>query len=148
MATAKKTTAKVDAFENLTTMNPEMFKEGYEKIAENMGVFVDFQKASMEALMTSFGAFAKGVEQTASENTAFAKEAVEEGVAAAKAAASSKSIQEAIDVQSEFVRSTFEKNVSLFNKNADRWIAVSKEVSQPLTDQYGAIVEKVQSFRP
>ncbi|MEL7488263.1 MAG: phasin family protein, partial [Pseudomonadota bacterium] len=97
MATAKKTAPKTDAFETLTTMNPEMFKEGYEKFAENMGAFVDFQKSSLEAVMSSVGTLAKGVEQTASDNTAFAKETVEEGVAAAKAAATSKSLQEAMD---------------------------------------------------
>lgn len=147
MATAKKTAAN-DPFDAFASISPAFFKDGYEKFSETMGTFVDFQKASIEALMTSAGAVAKGVEQAATDQTTFAKETFDEGVAAAKAAAGSKSVQEALDVHNDFYRQTFEKNLKQLNKTADHFVSVTKEASQPITDQYGVLVEKVQSFRP
>jgi len=149
MATnGKQTETITDAFETMTASAPEFLKGGYEKAAENVSTLVDFQKSSLEAVMTSAGAVAKGVEKTVTEQSAFAKESFEDGVAAAKAAASSKSIQDALTVQNDYVRSAFEKNLGQFNKVADQWMALTKEVAAPLTEQYGAMVEKVQTFRP
>ncbi|MHA7873437.1 MAG: TIGR01841 family phasin, partial [Hyphococcus sp.] len=111
MASTKKATNGADPFETMTAMSPEAFKEGYEKLAQNMSTFADFQKDSVEAVMASAGAFAKGFEKLASEQSAFIKASMEEGMASAKAASSSKSVQEAIDVNVSFVREAVEKNL-------------------------------------
>lgn len=146
MATAKKTAG--ETFETLTAMNPETLKEGYDKFAKGFSNLADFQKGAFEAWVASAGSLAKGVEKLTSEQTAFAKATYEDGVAAAKAAATSKSVQEALDIQSEYVRSTFEKNLSQFNKMADQWISTTKEAAEPLTSRYSEFVEMVQSYRP
>ncbi len=148
MAATKKTAGPTEAFETLTAMNPESFKEGYEKFAEGVSTVADFQKEAMDALMASAGAFAKGVEKLASEQTAFTKAAFEDTVANAKAAASAKSVQEAIDLNGEFVRTTVEKNLGQVNKVAELWITSAKETVEPLTGHYGAMVEKIQAYRP
>ena len=147
MATAKKTASAADALESLS-FKPEAFKEGYEKLADGFSTFADFQKSSLEALIASAGTLAKGAEKAASEQSAFAKSCYEECVAAAKAAASSKSAQEAFDIQSEYVRSAFEKNLGQFNKLADHWVGTTKDFAEPLTARYGEFVELVQSYRP
>jgi phasin family protein len=148
MATAKKTIGAGEGFEALTSVNADTFREGYDKLAKGVTQFADFQKSSLEALMASASSFAKGVEKVASEQTAFAKASYEEGVAAARAAATSKSVQEAFDVQSDYLRATFEKNLGQFNKLTDHWISTSKEAAEPLTARYGEFVELVQSYRP
>jgi phasin family protein len=149
MATAKKTPGMGETFESLTaTMNPEVFKEGYDKFAKGVSNFADFQKGAFEAWVSSAGSLAKGVEKITSEQTAFAKSSYEDGVAAAKAAATSKSVQEALDIQGEYLRTTFEKNLSQFNKMADFWVSTTKEAAEPLTSRYSEFVEMVQSYRP
>ncbi|MGE0409593.1 MAG: phasin family protein [Amphiplicatus sp.] len=148
MATAKKTAGVADAFESLTAMNPEVFKEGYDRFAKSISSFADFQKNSLEALMASAGSFAKGVEKLTTEQAAFAKASYEDSVAAAKAAAASKSVQEALDIQSDYVRTTFEKNLGQFNKIADQWVSTTKAAAEPLTARYGEFVDIVQSYRP
>lgn len=148
MATAKKTFGSNESFETLTAVNSESLREGYDKFAKGVSQFADFQKGSLEALMASANSFAKGVETAATEHTAFAKASYEEGVAAAKAAAASKSIQEAFDIQSDYLRTAFEKNLNQFNKLADHWAATTKQASEPLTARYGEFVEIVQSYRP
>ncbi len=149
MATsAKKVENMSEAFESISIATPEFFKDSYEKASKNMGDFVDFHKASVEAMMSSAGVFAKAVEQAATEHAAFIKESVEDSVSAAQACASSKSIQDAMTVQNDYMRTAVEKNLNQINKVADQWMSVSKEVSEPITEQYGAFVEKVQAFRP
>jgi phasin family protein len=146
MANAKKTAG--ETFETLTAMNPEALKEGYDKFAKGFSNLADFQKGTFEAMVASAGSLAKGVEKLTSEQTAFAKSTYEDGVAAAKAAATSKSVQEALDIQSDYLRSAFEKNLGQFNKMADFWISTTKEAAEPITARYSEFVEMVQSYRP
>jgi len=148
MTASNKTTKSAEAFETMASMNPENFKLGYEKFAESMSMFTDFQKNSMEALMASAGAFAKGVEKLTAEQSAFVKASFEETVANAKTAATSKNVQEALDVNAEFMRGSFEKNLGQINKVANIWVETAKDTAEPLTERYGELVEKIQTYRP
>lgn len=148
MTASKKTEKATDAFETLTTVNPEAFKEGYEKFAEGVSTFADFQKDTYEAFVASAGAFAKGFEKLASVQTTFVKAAFEDTVANAKAVASAKSPQEAFDVNNEFARNAVENNLGQVSKAADLWIETSKETVEPLSARYSEMVEKIQAFRP
>ena len=139
--------AAAEAFESMTAFSPDTFKDGYEKFAKGMNSWADFQKSSLEAMMAPANVFAKGFEKAASTQTSFIKEQFEESVSTAKAAAASKSIQEAIELQNEFVRASFEKNFGHATKLADHWTGVAKEASDPLTKRYGEFVELVQSYR-
>ena len=148
MTAAKKTTSETNAFETMATLNPEAFKEGYEKFAEGVSTMADFHKSSLEAVMASAGAFTKGMEKLASEQTAFVKASFEDGVATMKAASASKTTQEAIDINTEFFRTSVEKNLGQVNKVADMWIETAKETVEPLSARYSDLVEKIQSYRP
>ncbi|MEM6415915.1 MAG: phasin family protein [Pseudomonadota bacterium] len=147
MAATKKPVNGND-FDAFAAMNPEVMKEGYDRVAKGVSALAEIQKGSLEALMASAGACAKGVEKAASEQTAFIKETYDEGAAIAKEASTAGSVQEAIEIQSEFAREVFEKNISFASKLADHWTSVAKEASDPLSKQYGEFVEAVQSFRP
>lgn len=144
MTTKKTTTA--EGFETLG-FSPESFKDGYEKFAKSLNSFADFQKGSLEAMMASANTVAKGFEKAASAQAGFVKEQYEETVALAKAAAASKSVQEAIELQSEFAKTAFERNLGIVTKLADHWNGVAKEASEPLTKRYGEFVEMVQAYR-
>lgn len=148
MATTKKTTDGAEVFEKMMSVSPESFKEGYEKIAESMTAVADFQKGSMEAVMASAGAFAKGFEKLTAEHTSFAKSAFEDSLASAQAATSSKNVQEAVDLNREFVRKAIETNLGQVSKVTDICIETAKETVEPLTAHYGELVEKVQAYRP
>lgn len=148
MAATKKPVEGAEVFEKMMNISPETFKEGYEKIAESMTAFADFQKGSVEAFMASAGAFSKGFEKLTSEQTAFAKSAFEDGLANAKAAGASGNVQEAIDVNREFVTKTIEANLGQVSKVADIFVETTKETVEPLTAHYGELVEKIQAYRP
>lgn len=148
MAATKKTANSNATFDPTATMNPEAFKEGYEKFAEGVSSFAEFNKGSIDAMMASAGALSKGMERFASEQSSFMKTAFEESVASAKAASGAKSVQEAFDIHSEFARETFEKNLGQANKVAEIMIDTTKQTVEPLTTRYSEMVEKIQSFRP
>ena len=147
MTAAKKTDA-ANGFEAMTTFNPDTFKQGYEKFAESVSTIADFQKGSLEAMMASAGAFAKGFEKLTSEQTAFVKASFEESAAVMKAASTSKTAQEIVDINSGFVRESMEKNLSQVNKVAEMLIETTKETVEPLTARYSELVEKIQAYRP
>ncbi|MEZ5921933.1 MAG: phasin family protein [Parvularculaceae bacterium] len=143
---AKKQTVE-NAFESATAFTSDAFKEGYEKFATGSNSFADFQKGSLEAWMQSANIVAKGFEKAATEQASFAKDRFEDSVAVVKAASTSKSVQEAIELQSDFARTAFEKNLAFANTLADHWNGVAKEASEPMTKRYSEFVEMVQSYR-
>jgi phasin family protein len=146
MAATKK--AANEAFEAFTAAKPEAFKEGYEKIAKGMTNLTNFNKDALEAMIASAGTLTRGVERATADQTAFLKAAYEDSVAVFKATASCKSLLEAIDIQSEYVRSQMTKNLGQLGKMSEHWTATAKEASEPLTRRYGEFVELVQSYRP
>ncbi|MCB2112937.1 MAG: phasin family protein [Parvularculaceae bacterium] len=146
--TAKKTAeTTAEALESVMSFSPESVKDFYEQFAKGLNSFADFQKGSVEAYMASAGAVAKGFEKAATAQASFVKEQFEEGVATAKAAFASKSVQEAIEIQGEFARTAFEKNLGHASSLADHWTGVAKDAADPLTKRYGEFVEYVQSHR-
>ena len=149
MTTAKKSAGAADkGYDAMSMMTPDAFKQSYEKFAEGVSTFADFNKHSIEAMMASANAWSKGVEKLASENSAYLKSSYEDAVATAKSAAGAKSVQEAFDIQSEFARESVEKNLSQANKVADLWIETTKNTVAPLTERYGELIEKIQAYRP
>ncbi|MBT8472762.1 MAG: phasin family protein [Marinicaulis sp.] len=151
MATAKKTTTKkateANPFEAMTTFDNAMFKEGYEKFAENVTAVADFQKDIFEAFVTSASAYAKGVEKITGENTTFVKEAFEDAVSIAKTASTSKNVQEAFEVNKDFAKTQMEKNVDQVNKVSELWMETATKTAEPLNERYSELVEKIQAYR-
>lgn len=141
---AKKTAA--EGFDTLG-FNTDTFKDGYEKFAKSLNSLTDFQKGSFEAMIASTTAFTKGFEQAASAQAGFVKEQYDDAVALAKAASVAKSAQETIELQTEFARTAFERNVALVTKLAEHWNGVAKEASEPMTKRYAEFVELAQSYR-
>ena len=146
MAAAKKT-ATAEAFD-MSAFSPDSFKEGYEKFTEGLSSIADFHKESLNALMASAGAFSKGVEKLTAESASFSNAAFEDTAATAKAATAAKTLQEAIELNSDFMKSAVEKNLGQINKVADIWSATAKDAVEPLTARYTDLVEKIQSYRP
>ncbi len=148
MATAKKAESAANNFDAFASINPEAFKEGYEKFAEGVSAVADYNKGALEAVIAAAGAYSKGVEKLTAENAEFVKASYERAVSAGKAVTGAKSAQEAFDIQSDFARESVEKNLNQANKVADLWIDTTKETVAPLTERYSELVEKIQSYRP
>ncbi len=148
MAAAKKATTKNTGFEAFSGINTDSFKDGFEKVNKGFEQVSEFQKDSMEALAGAGNKVAATMEQFSTEQATFAKDSFDESVKAVQTLVQCKSPQEALEVNTEFFRSSFEKNMAQFNKMTEMFVSTSKEATEPLTDSYNQFVEKVQSFRP
>ena len=79
---------------------------------KNYENFQKLGKENVEATVTSFGAFSKGFQAIAVELADYSKKAFEEGTAAAEKLFGAKSLDKAIEVQSDYVKSAYEGFVS------------------------------------
>jgi phasin family protein len=101
----------------------------------------------MEAIIQSANVATKGVESLNAEALAYSKQAIEDTVAAAKAAITSKSIQELIEIQSDFAKASFDSMIGQATKFSELFMSVAKESAEPLNGRTAAFVELVQSSR-
>src|SRR5579862_4034493 len=106
MATAADT-AKATAERFAETSN-QMFKDGVEK---SMATFADINtqaKRNLEAVVASVTAATKGAETLGAQAMAFSKKSVEDQVAAAKTLSTAKSLQEAVELQTSFAKTSLD----------------------------------------
>ena len=149
-ATKKKTTeaanASVEQFEEFTQQATSTMKDNFEKVSKGMSELGEFSKGNFEAVVESASNYAKGVEEIASENAAFAKTSMEKTVEQFKTVSSAKTPQEFMQAQTDFVRGAFETNLAQVQKIADVWTAATKNAAEPLNKRYTEVVEKAQSY--
>lgn len=112
----------------------EMVK-GYDDVAE-------FGKNTMEAVAASGNAYAKGVEQLATDWFAFSKQSMEQGVAATRAMMGAKTPQEFFNLQTNFAKEQFDSMVSQSTKTGELATKVTQEALEPLNGRVSAAVEK------
>ena len=122
-------------------------KDSFEKSVTAFGDFTTFGKDNVEAMIEFTNATTKGLESLHSETMSYSKQAVEDGIESAKAAMTAKSVQELIEIQSNFTKSAVEGYMGQMNKMTDMMSEVAREASSPLTGRWNAFVALVQSAR-
>jgi hypothetical protein len=90
-----------------------------------------FGKDNMDATMQSFGATSKGVQAIATEITNYSKKSFEDGSAALEKLLSAKSLERAIEVQGEYVKTAYEGFVAEAAKLGELYVGVAKEAYRP-----------------
>ena len=95
--------------------------------------------------LKSANAAGKGVETINSEVFSYARKSIEESMAATKAIMAAKSVDEAIQLQSEFSKSAFETYVDELAKFGDMALAAAKGAAEPLQARVSAFVHLVKA---
>jgi phasin family protein len=106
----------------------------------------DLQKLSkenLEAYVQASTIFAKGVEQLGKAWMAFTQEALEQSAAAAKALLGAKSVREAVDLQTEWAKSSFDKFVAESTKLSEQTVKTANEAFEPINARLTVAVEKL-----
>jgi phasin family protein len=147
MAKTKTTQQVKDTAEATFRNGVETAREGFERAAAGFDNLATFNRHNIEAFIRSANAAAKGFEQINSEILTFSRQALEDGVAAAKAVMTSKSLQEAVEVQSDFAKTAFDTYVGQVSKMGDLVSTVTRDAFEPFNDRVKAIVELVQTQR-
>ena len=90
-----------------------------------------YGKESMEMAMTSFGAWTKSAQAIMAEVADYSKKSVEGSAAAWEKLLAAKSMDKAMQVQSEFLRSSCEDFVAEATKLGELYVDFAKETYKP-----------------
>jgi phasin family protein len=146
-STTSRTNGSSETLESMVSAGSDAMKQSFERAVQGYDQLAAFNKATVEALIQATNAATKGFETINSEALAFSRQTIEESVAVAKAAIGSKSIQELIELQSDFTKSTFDSYVGQMTKMGDMVASIAKEAAEPLNSRVAALVEMVQGAR-
>ena len=133
--------------EQATAAGNQAFKEGVDKSINALTEMNTLGKKNIEAAVESVTAATRGAEALSAQALAYSKKSWEDGVSAAQALTSAKSIQEVIELQSAFAKSAMEAYLSEVTKMTDVMSASVKDSFKPINERATAIVERVQSAR-
>jgi phasin family protein len=96
--------------------------------------FDDMQKLgkdNMDATMKSVGAASKGFQAIATEVTNYSKKSFEDGTAAVERLFGAKTLEKAIEVQSDYVKTAYEGFVAQATKLGELYADLAKESYKP-----------------
>jgi len=145
MATQKTTTQSAESSETALLTGAEAMKEGFEQGVKGYDQFISFGKDNAEAMLKSANAAGKGIETINSEVFAYARKSAEESVAAANAVLSSRTVEEAFQLQSEFSKAVFEAYVDQLAKFGDMALATARHNAEPIQARVSAFAELVRA---
>ena len=133
--------------EQFTTAGNVAFKDAVEKSLASLNEVNAHSKKNLEAVIASVTASTKGAEAIGAQAMAYSKKAVENQVAAAKSLSGAKSIQEVVELQTNYAKSAFEAYVAEFTKMSEIMSASVKDSVKPLNERVTAAVERLQAAR-
>lgn len=96
--------------------------------------FEDFQqvgKENVDTALKSFGALSKGSQAIAVEVVDYSKKAFEDGTAAVEKLFGVKSLDKAVEVQTEYARSAYEGFVAKASRLGELYADLAKEAYKP-----------------
>ena len=97
----------------------------------------DFQKAgkdNFETAVKNFGVVTKGLQAIAVEQTEYSKKAFEEGAAQLEKFAGVKSVEAAVELHSDYVKSSYEGAIEQATKISEMYMDLTKEAFKPFED--------------
>jgi len=115
------------------------FFGGYDELTE-MNV------ASFEAYIASFNIMTKGAEAFGKEFAAFTQKSMETSVENGKTMMGCKSVNEAVDLQNEIVKSSFDSLMAETSKLAEMSVKTTNDAIAPIQDQANQAFSKI--FKP
>ena len=90
-----------------------------------------YGKDSMETMMSSFGAWSKSAQAIAVELTDFSKKSLEGSAAAWERLMGAKTLEKAMEVQSDYLKSSYEDFVAEATKISELYAGLAKEAYKP-----------------
>jgi len=149
MATAKTaraaTKSATEAFEQVTAASNEAVRENIDRSMAAMSEASAFGKQNVEAWIASAAAAQKGFEALSARTVAFQKAALENHVAAAKSLMTSKSVQEFVEKQNDYAKTSFEAYVAELSTLSELVAGAAKESFQPINERVTAVGALIQT---
>ena len=147
-ASAEKAHATFQAnAEQAQAAGAKAFRDVADKSAASISELNAQGKQNLEALVASAAAAQKGVETLSAQSVAFTKKSWEDGVAAAQSLSQARSVQELLELQTNWAKSASEAWLAEVTKATDVLTASVKDSFKPINERVTASVEKFQAAR-
>jgi phasin family protein len=107
--------------------------------------FEDFQKIGkqqFEAVTAAATSVSKGLQEIAAEATEFSKKAIAANTAVVEKLLGAKSLDSAIQIQTEFAKTSYEGLVAETTKFGELYAKLAKEVFKPMEVAYATVQPK------
>ena len=104
--------------------------------------FDDFQKFSkdqVEAFTAASATLSKGLQDIAAESTDYSKKAFAAGTAMFEKLLGARSVESAVQIQSEFAKQAYESFVAQATKVSELYTRVASDALKPVTTAYASI---------
>jgi len=148
MASKSKSTQNgAETMETVITAGTDAVKQSMEKAMKSFDDIATFNKSTVDALVKSANAASKGLEALSAEVMSYSKQSVEDYIAATKAAMSSRSVQEFMEVNTDYAKTAFDTYVGKVTKLSDMASTTAKDTFEPLSGRLNALMEIVQAGR-
>jgi phasin family protein len=125
----------------------QAFRDSVEKSVGALDEVNAASKRNLEAVVESVTAATRGAEALGAQALAYSKKSWEDGVAAAQSLGTAKSVQEAVEIQTNWAKSALETYLAEVNRWSDTVSASVKDSMKPLNERVTATVERLQATR-
>jgi hypothetical protein len=113
--------------------------EGEETMLKNFDNVQKVGQENMDVAMKSFGAVSKGFQAIATEVADYSKKSFEDSTAAMEKLMGAKTLEKAVEVQSDYVRSAYEGFVAQATKIGELYADLAKETYKPFEGMMGKV---------
>src|ERR1700680_2534934 len=96
-------------------------------MVKNFDEIQQFGKGNVDAALKSFGALSKSVQAIAVEVTDYSKKALEDGTAAAEKLSGAKTLDKAVEVQTDYLKGAYEGFVALEAKLREHYAKLATD---------------------
>ena len=104
--------------------------------APNFEDFQSFTKQQVEAFTAASATWSKGWQELAAESTDYSKKAFAAGSAVLEELLGARSVESAIQIQSEYAKQTYEGFVAQAAKVSELYAKVASDALKPVTSAY------------
>ncbi len=108
---------------------------------ENFESLQKISKENTDVAMKSFGVASKGFQAIATEVADFQKKSFEDGSAALEKLFSTKTLDKALEVQTDFYKTAYEGFVSKATKIGELYADIAKETYKPLEGAFAKVAK-------
>ena len=101
--------------------------------------FQDFSKQQIEAFTAASATFSKGLQEIAAELTDYSKKAFAAGTAVLEKLLGARSVEAAVQIQTEFAKQAYEGFVAQSTKVSELYAKVASDAFKPVTSAYASL---------
>ena len=132
--------ASTEGYEQAIAMGKEQVANASNAMFRSYDDIVTLNKQNVEAAMKAGNIWAKGYEDLGKAYFGFAQDAAERGAEAAKAMMTAKTVQDVIDVQTDYAKQRFDHFAAEGTKLSEMSAKVATEAMEPLQKQFDSAV--------